>query len=660
MPVDEHSSDAASNTRGTGVRVIEGVLHCDKIGPFTADGPIDFNNQPLQNVQMGVNASVADAKLLSATQVRLLATVGVPRREKRAGDNMKNKEEWMVVDGGDYGPPSTDDERESAHKVAAAKVSAGAQVLAVVGKAGELLPQAGIQYRKYTDAEKEALVVDKQPGEERDAAATAAAAGGVLEVEAMAGFRLVDGEIDMGGRQITNARVVGGALQGVAAVEAGSVTLLKEVATDAATHGSVGAALRELLQESAKAKGSSDSDAQAAANGGGRLLVVDSGGKIVGSGSNGANGGIDPVEVAKGVHAAARAGAAVAVRIDGAGVLHAPRIGGFTATGPINFNAQPMLNVAIGGGAVTGLVSLSTRKLALTDGTGKPVEGANVGALATFGEGGVVEGTAAGTLRLSGGELKAAKIGGFILTGAVLSPKAAAARATAGDAAAAGGADAAADAAAPAAPAEPGTLVGLTLKGGRAVGLESVEVTGPLTATGGGSLTNVAINGAPALSLKEGAPGRGKVGELVVFGPDGSLISAASVAPEGADEANPQGKLSLSFDRSTGTLTAPKIGGFTLAAEADFANQKVKNVALEGGTISGMASIEAQELVLSSAVASGEVGQLLITGTGGTLKGAGAGLKYAVQSDTLTVANLGAFKATGPIDFDNQPLVNMK
>jgi hypothetical protein len=56
-------------------------------------------------------------------------------------------------------------------------------------------------------------------------------------------------------------------------------------------------------------------------------------------------------------------------------------------------------------------------------------------------------------------------------------------------------------------------------------------------------------------------------------------------------------------------------------------------------------------------VASGEVGQLLVTSAGGALKGAGAGLKFS--DDTLTVANLGAFKATGPIDFDNQRLSNI-
>jgi hypothetical protein len=70
-----------------------------------------------------------------------------------------------------------------------------------------------------------------------------------------------------------------------------------------------------------------------------------------------------------------------------------------------------------------------------------------------------------------------------------------------------------------------------------------------------------------------------------------------------------------------------------------------------------MESVEAQEILLSSAVASGEVGQLLVTGAGGALKGAGAGLKFA--GDTLTVEKLGAFKAMGPIDFDNQRLSNI-
>ena len=84
-------------------------------------------------------------------------------------------------------------------------------------------------------------------------------------------------------------------------------------------------------------------------------------------------------------------------------------------------------------------------------------------------------------------------------------------------------------------------------------------------------------------------------------------------------------------------------------------------MALEGGVVAGMEAVEAKDVKLTSAVEAGEVGQLLAVGAAGSLKGAGAGLKYDdADGGTLTVAKLGAFKATGPIDFDNQPLQNMR
>jgi len=79
----------------------------------------------------------------------------------------------------------------------------------------------------------------------------------------------------------------------------------------------------------------------------------------------------------------------------------------------------------------------------------------------------------------------------------------------------------------------------------------------------------------------------------------------------------------------------------------------MSNVAIASGTVEGIASVKAGSVTVTAQKA----GQLAMYGAGGVLSG-DAGLTFS--GGTLTAAQLGAFKATGPVDFNAQPVKNLK
>merc|ERR1719389_714119 len=78
----------------------------------------------------------------------------------------------------------------------------------------------------------------------------------------------------------------------------------------------------------------------------------------------------------------------------------------------------------------------------------------------------------------------------------------------------------------------------------------------------------------------------------------------------------------------------------------------MSNVALVSGSLEGV-SVKAEAI----AVTTQKAGQLALYGAGGALS-SDAGLTYS--AGVLTAAQLGAFKATGPVDFNAQPVTNLK
>jgi len=118
-------------------------------------------------------------------------------------------------------------------------------------------------------------------------------------------------------------------------------------------------------------------------------------------------------------------------------------------------------------------------------------------------------------------------------------------------------------------------------------------------------------------------------------------------------------------DLAIDALTVASIGAFTATGAIDFDSQNMTNVDIDSGTVNGITSltiannidvgnytVRANNFLADSHTA----GRVFFAGTDGVLT---TDSDLTFSTDTLTVTKIGAFTATGAIDFDNQNLTNV-